>query len=117
MKWQSIKNKVVAIAWEQYKKEAVYEPSKVQVLLMRLNLNDELASLRGEHPDRPIGDALKMKLWEQIKATIDNWDIRRWKALKDLYPKAFPKGNLTPDLTMDGGISSFDVIITLCRKL
>lgn len=101
MKWETIKTKAINLAYEQFKKEAVYEPSKVQMLLLRLHLNKEAAELI-KNPKISLGDNLKQQLWDQIKGVIDQWDIRWWKGLKELYPNAFPVGNLSPEIKDDG---------------
>jgi hypothetical protein len=102
MKWKTILNKCVKLSWDQFKKEAHLEPSKVQLLLTKLHLLDEASLLKKLNPNRSIGDVLKMELWEKIETTIDHWDIRRWESLRELYPKAFPTGQLVPDMTDNG---------------
>ena len=102
MKWQSVKNRVIKHAYEQYEKEIIHDPAKIQLLLMRLRLNDELAVLQKQTVKSGIGDQLKMELWQKITSLIESWDIKQWKALRDLYPLAFPKGILETEITDDG---------------
>ena len=102
MKWDTIKNKAVTLAYEQFKKDAVYAPAKVNLVLMRMHLNGEVAKLKSVNPNHSIGDTLKTELWTKIKEVIDRWDIRQWKGLRELYPNAFTKGELIPELTDKG---------------
>lgn len=41
-------------------------------------------------------DKLSNKVMDEAEKIIDNWDIRDFNNLRNLFPKEFPKGNLIP---------------------
>ena len=48
-------------------------------------------SYKKQHEDKTLSRSLQKEITDEVIKAIDNWDIRCWSSLRDVFPKAFPK--------------------------
>ena len=100
MKWDTIKNRCV--------KEACYLMSLPHINMSILTVGTLLDPNKYENVkylrDTTLGRALRKEMTEEIVKAIDNWDIRQYKTLQNVFPKLFPKNIVGIDLGEKGWV-------------
>lgn len=95
MKRDRIKNKCVNEVYITFNK-VTYDASNLIVVAAILN-----SSYKNKY-DTTIGRSIQKELFDEIILAIDNWDIRNYEGLRNIFPKCFPKGIIQPELTDKG---------------
>lgn len=97
MKWETIKNRCVRQAYEQLAKQVSF--TSLHLLTIGALLDKDYQQ---KYKDTTIGRSLRKEITEAIILAIDNWDIRQYNELKNVFPTAFPKNIVGIDLTEKG---------------
>lgn len=94
MKWETIKNKCVNIAYHELNGSNAMNSATMICLASMLDVETQSITSR---------QALK-EVTEKIFKAIDDWDIRCYQGLHRIYPRAFPKNVTTIELSDKGWI-------------